>query len=248
MTQWLDGQIARKTRWSPTHYSLAIEADGPSFVAGQFIRVGMVLGDEHIGRPYSLVNPPHEPLLEIFFNTVPDGPLSNRLAALDVGDRILLTDAANGLLTLREVPEQARDLWMLATGTGVGPFLSMVQTDEPWERFERVILGYSVRYASNLGYRQLISDLQERHPDTFRFLPLVTGERIEGALTRRIPATIEDGEFEHVANTKLDAARSHVMLCGHSDMILDAVRILESRGLKRHRRRDPGQISTEKYH
>ena len=144
MAQWLHGQVARKTRWNDTHFSLAIDVDGPSFVAGQFIRVGMDVGDERIGRPYSLINPPHEPLLEIFFNTVPEGPLSNGLAALDVGDPIWLTDAANGLLTLDEVPDHTRDLWMLATGTGVGPFLSMLQTAEPWQRFDHVVLGYGV--------------------------------------------------------------------------------------------------------
>ena len=114
---------------------LAIEADAPAFTAGQFIRVGIDLEDGRVGRPYSLVNPPNERHLEIFFNVVPEGPLSSRLAALEPGDSLWLTDAANGFLTLDEVPDNARDLWMLATGTGVGPFLSMLQTGQPWQRF-----------------------------------------------------------------------------------------------------------------
>lgn len=248
MTQWLTGQVARKTRWNDTHYSLAIAADGPSFVAGQFIRIGVEIGEERVGRPYSLVNPPHEPLLEIFFNTVPEGPLSNRLAALEAGDRVLLTDAANGLLTLAEVPEQTRDLWMLATGTGVGPFLSILQTDEPWQRFDKVVLGYGVRYLENLGYGELIARLQREHPEQFHFVPYVTGEQTADAMPCRIPPTLEDGRLERRVGLSLDPQRSHVMLCGHSEMISDAVAVLEARGLRRHRRREPGHISTEKYH
>lgn len=248
MAQWLTGTVARKTRWNDTHFSLAIDAKGPPFLAGQFIRIGMDLGEERVGRPYSLVNPPHEPLLEIFFNIVPEGPLSNRLAALEAGDQILLTDAANGFLTLAEVPDNTRDLWMLATGTGVGPFLSMLQTEEPWQRFDRVILGYGVRELANLGYMELIERLERQHRDRFDFVRFVTGEPVEDAFSCRIPQTLADGSLERHVGLALDPARSHVMLCGRAEMIGDAVEILEQRGLRRHRRREPGHISTEKYH
>lgn len=248
MAQWLSGKVVRKTRWNDTHFSLAIRAEGPAFVAGQFIRVGVDLGDQRVGRPYSLVNPPHEPVLEIFFNIVPDGPLSSRLAALEAGDALWLTDAANGFLTLAEVPNHTQDLWMLATGTGVGPFLSMLQTTEPWQRFNKIVLGYGVRRRENLGYRELIERLQQEHPDRFHFVPYVTGEPLDGAFQCRIPETLADGQLERHVGFALDPARSHVMLCGHSEMITDAVSVLEERGLRRHRRREPGHISTEKYH
>ena len=248
MTQWLTGRVARKTRWNDTHYSLAIEAEGPRFLAGQFIRVGMDVGDERVGRPYSLVNPPNEPLLEIFFNIVPEGPLSSRLAALETGDPVWLTAAANGLLTLTEVPEHTRDLWLLATGTGVGPFLSMLQTDEPWQRFDNVVLGYGVRFKENLAYRTLIERLQQEHSGRFHFVPYVTGEPVEDAFDCRIQSTLADGRLEKRVGVTLDPAHCHVMLCGHSEMISDVVELLEQRGLRRHRRREPGHISTEKYH
>ncbi|MCB1785585.1 MAG: ferredoxin--NADP reductase [Gammaproteobacteria bacterium] len=248
MTQWMSGRVARKTRWNDTHYSLAIEAEGPPFVAGQFIRIGVDLDGERVGRPYSLVNPPHEPVLEIFFNIVPQGPLSSRLATLEAGDQVWLTDSANGLLTLDEVPASARNLWLLATGTGVGPFLSMLQTDEPWERFEHVILGYGVRYLQNLGYSDLIARLQMQHPERFRFVPFVTGEAVDNGLPCRITQALADGRLEQHVGVELDTEHSHVMLCGHSGMISDALLTLESRGLRRHRRREPGHISTEKYH
>lgn len=248
MAQWVTGKIARKTQWNDTHFSLAIEADGPPFVAGQFIRVGIDLGDERVGRPYSLVNPPGSKHFEIFFNIVPDGPLSTRLAGLENGDSIWLTDKASGLLTLDEVPPPTRDLWLLATGTGVGPFLSMLQTPEPWARFDNIVLGYGVRHRDAIGYGGLIERLIAEHPDRFHFVPYVTGEASDGAFDCRIPPTIADGRLESRVGLALAADRSHVMLCGHSGMIADVVALLEERGLKRHRRRDPGHISTEKYH
>lgn len=248
MAKWLEGKIARKTQWNETHFSLAIDVAGPAFIAGQFIRVGLDVGDERVGRPYSLVNPPHEPLLEIFFNVVPAGPLTCRLAALEVGDSLWLTDTANGFLTLAEVPQHSRDLWLLATGTGVGPFLSMLQTDEPWARFDQVILGYGARFFGNLAYRDLIADLQREHADRFHFVPFITGESAPDAFQCRIPETLGDGRLEERVGLTLDPARSHVMLCGHSAMISDAVDVLTQRGLRRHLRREPGHISTEKYH
>jgi ferredoxin--NADP+ reductase len=248
MTRWLAGKVAQKTRWNETHFSLQITAEGPSFDAGQFIRVAMDLDGERVARPYSLVNPPHERPLEIFFNIVPEGPLSSELAALEPGDPLWLTDAANGLLTLAEIPVQARDLWLLATGTGVGPFLSMLQTEEPWGRFDHVILGYGVRRSANMAYGELIARLQNERGERFRFVPYVTGEPAEGAFSCRIPETLADGRLERHLGVPLDPARSHVMLCGHSGMIADASTALEDRGMRRHRRREPGQISSEKYH
>ncbi|MCB1774031.1 MAG: ferredoxin--NADP reductase [Gammaproteobacteria bacterium] len=248
MSEWRSGRVARKTMWNKTHFSLAIDIDGPDFTAGQFVRIGVDVADERVGRPYSLVNPPHERQLEIFFNIVPDGPLSSRLAMLEAGDEIWLNGAAKGLLTLEQVPAETRVLWMLATGTGVGPFLSILQTDEPWRRFDQVVLGYGVRYADNQGYGPLIRRLRVEHPGKFHFVPFVTGERVEGAFDCRIPSAIADGRLERHVDITLDPADSHVMLCGHSGMISDVVDVLRARGMRRHSRREPGHISTEKYH
>jgi ferredoxin--NADP+ reductase len=248
MAQWNSGRVTAKTRWNDTHFSLTIEADRPAFAAGQFIRVAADLGDERVGRPYSLVNPPHAEHLEIFFNIVPEGPLTSHLAGLDAGDPVWITDSASGLLTLDEVPDETRDLWMLATGTGVGPFLSILQTDEPWQRFEHIVLGYGVRRADAFGYSDLIGRLAADHPDRFRFVPYVTGEQVDDSFHCRIPETIGDRRLEERVGVAITPERSHVMLCGHSGMITDSVALLQDRGLKRHRRREPGQISTEKYH
>ena len=137
---------------------------------------------------------------------------------------------------------------MLATGTGIGPFLSILKTDAPWSRFERIVLGHSVQYASELAYRELIESLQSAHGEQLRYVPLVTREAMHGALNQRIPATLASGELEATADTPLTAETSHVMLCGNSAMITDVTEELAKRALRRHRRREPGHITTEKYH
>jgi ferredoxin/flavodoxin---NADP+ reductase len=248
MTDWRQGVVSRKTQWNETHFSLAIDVDGPAFTAGQFVRIGLEGDGEILGRPYSLVNAPGQPRYEIFFNIVPEGPLSSRLAALEAGDPIWMTAKASGLLTVDQVPADARDLWLLATGTGVGPFLSILQTGQPWDRFDRIVLGYGVRWQRNQAYTDLIADLKRTHEDQFRFVSCITGETAPGCLAGRIPATIASGELEAAVGCDIDPDRSHVMLCGHSGMISDVVELLGARGLRRHRRIEPGHITTEKYH
>jgi len=248
MADWVPGTVVGTTQWNDTHYSVRIDAPVEDFRAGQFLKVGLDVGEERIGRPYSYVNAPHERPLEIFFNTVPEGPLSNRLAELRSGDDIWVTPKANGMLTLDEVREDATELWLLATGTAIGPFLSILRTHAPWERFERIVLAYGVRYAKDLAYQDLVDELRGLHPEQLAYVPLVTREPVADALRTRIPVALTDGSLEARAGTRLDPARSHVMLCGNSGMIADATSVLEARGLTRHRRREPGHYSLEKYH
>lgn len=247
MTEWLQGRIVERVQWTDGLFSLRFEAPLGAFKAGQFIRVALDIDGERVGRPYSLVNAPHEPLLEIYFNVVKGGPLSPRLAQLQPGDRLWLTDKANGFLILDELPP-ARDLWLLATGTGIGPFISILKTEEPWQRFDNVVLGHSVQYARELAYGGTIEALQAAHGDKLRYVRLVTRETVPGALTRRIPASIESGSLEDETGVGLSTDRSHVMLCGNSAMIMDVSEVLSRRGMQRHRRREPGHITTEKYH
>ena len=247
MTDWLEGKIVERRQWTEGLFSLRFEAPLGHFKAGQFVRIGLDVDGERIGRPYSLVNAPHEPLLEIYFNVVTGGPLSPRLAQLEPGDSLWVSNAANGFLILEEVPE-TRHLWLLATGTGVGPFLSILKTDAPWTRFERIVLGHSVQYAGELAYRELIDQLRRERGEQLQYVPLVTRENVPGALGQRIPATIASGELETRAGIPLAADNSHVMLCGNSAMITDVTEELAKRTMQRHRRREPGHITTEKYH
>lgn len=247
MTDWLEGKIIERKQWTDDLFSLRFEADIGTFKAGQFVRIGLDIDGERVGRPYSLVNAPHEPIFEIYFNVVKGGPLSPRLANLNAGDTLWVSKTANGFLVLDEVPE-ARHLWLLATGTGIGPFLSIIKTEAPWSRFEKVILGHSTGYASELTYRDTIEAACAAHKGTLEYVQLVTRETAAGALTQRIPNTIESGDLEQRTGIKLAPESSHVMLCGNSAMITDVTEMLSKRAMQRHRRREPGHITTEKYH
>lgn len=247
MVNWLKGTVIKKRQWTDRLFSLQIDAPLAGFTAGQFTRVALEIDDEQVARPYSLVNAPHEELLEIYFNIVPEGPLSPGLAALKVGDEVQVADKPSGFLTINEVPE-VDHLWLMATGTGIGPFLSSLKTDEPWQRFKKIVLGYSVRLAEELSYADTISGLLEEHPEQMEFVPFVTREIMEGAFNSRITTTIESGELEKRVGIPLEPETSHIMMCGNSKMIQEVSDLLESRGMRRHRRREPGHITTEKYH
>jgi ferredoxin--NADP+ reductase len=247
MTDWLEGKIIERKRWTDGLFSLRFEADIGAFKAGQFVRIGLDIDGERVGRPYSLVNAPHEPLLEIYFNVVKGGPLSPRLAELNAGDTLWVSKGANGFLVLDELPE-AKHLWLLATGTGVGPFISILKTEQPWSRFEKIILGHSVGYASELTYRETIKAACAARNGLLEYVPLVTRESVPDTLTQRIPVTIESGLLEQRAGIQLSPESSHVMLCGNSTMITDVTELLSKRAMQRHRRREPGHITTEKYH
>lgn len=244
---WLSGEVVEKTQWNERLFSLRIRAEFKDFISGQFVRVALDIDDERVARPYSLVNKPGDDLIEIYFNIVPEGPLSPKLAELNVGDEIFVTDKANGFLTIDEVPE-CRHLWLLATGTGVGPFLSILKSSKAWQRFDKIILAYSVRDSSELSYKEQIEEIEKQHANQFVFVPFITREEVEGAMDKRITSCLEDGSFEKRAGITISENASHIMMCGNSAMISSVTEHLEARGLRKHRRREPGHITTEKYH
>lgn len=245
MSQWTEGRVVRNIAWTDRLHSLQVEADIAPFTAGQFLRLGLMLDGSEVGRPYSLVNPPQARPLEFCFSIVPGGPLSGRLAAMREGDRLLVGPRANGFLVLAEVPPSSC-LWLLSTGTGIGPFLSILRTEEPWQRFERIVLVHAARLTSELLYRDVIEGVGAAHPAQFAYIPFVSREATDFALPGRVPAAIADGSLEARAGMAFDA-QCHVMLCGNPQMIDDAQATLVARGLRKHRRREPGHISVESY-
>ena len=167
MAQWVDGRVVERIDWTGRLHSLRIEADIEPFRAGQFTKLGLDIDGEIVGRPYSIVSAPDVPFLEFYFSTVPEGPLSPRLSALKAGDSIRVAPKPNGFLVLDEVPP-AIHLWLLSTGTGLGPFLSILNTPEPWQRFQRVVLVHAVRTADELAYRRTIARITEAEPISVR--------------------------------------------------------------------------------
>jgi len=138
-------------------------------------------------------------------------------------------------------------LWLLATGTALGPFLSILDTEAPWQRFERVVLVHAVRRVEELNYQERIQSLLAHYARQFVFIPVVSREDTDFALGGRIPAAIEDGRLEARAGVRLAAESSRLMVCGNPAMVADTVTALQARGLRKHRRRDPGHISVENY-
>jgi ferredoxin/flavodoxin---NADP+ reductase len=245
MSKWLEGKVLENRFWTETLFSLRVEAPALRFTAGQFVRIALDLPSGRVARPFSFVNPPSDPVMEFYGVIVPEGPLSPRLAELKAGDRLLVADNPSGFLVLNEVPP-AEDLWMLATGTGVAPFLSILRTEEPWQKYRRVILVHAARYARELVYADLISELENSHGNKFKTVKFVSRERAPQALEGRIPTAIADGRLE-AAGGAIAPERSQFMLCGNPQMLKDVTAALTERGFRKHRRRAPGHITVESF-
>ncbi len=246
MSEWQAGRVVDNRGWNDHLHSLQIAAPATDFIAGQYTRLALDIGDTRVARPYSFVNPPGEATLEFYFNSVPGGPLSNRLIGMKAGEAIWVSAKPAGFLTLEEVPE-GKELWMLATGTAIGPFLSILRTPAPWRRFQRVMLAYAVRYEGDLSYREVLDDIQAQHADRFHWLPFVSREQADGAMSGRIPAAIEDRSLEQRLNMELRADHSQVMICGNPEMVRDSIAVLKDRGLRKNLRHTPGQVTVERY-
>ncbi len=246
MSKWLEGRVVGQKRWTDRLCSLQVSAPLGRFEAGQFIKLALDVDGERIARPYSLVNPPGAESQEFYYNVVAAGPLSPRLAALGAGDAVFVAPNAAGFLVLAEVPP-AENLWLIATGTGLGPFLSILRTEAPWLRFKQVILVHATRTAAEQAYGEVIAAVGARRGEQFRRVAFVSREKAAGALEGRLPAAIRDGRLERAAQAEFSAARSHAMLCGNPEMVADVTATLAERGMHKHRRRAPGHISLETY-
>src|SRR4026209_1696165 len=139
MTTWLEGRVVENRHWTDTAFSLRVEVPRLGFEAGQFVRIAL---EEELARPFSFVNPPQDPVLEFYGVVVPEGPLSPRLARLRAGDALHVAPNPAGFLVLSEVPD-AETLWLVSTGTGLAPFLSILRTDT--SRFKNVVLVHAER-------------------------------------------------------------------------------------------------------
>lgn len=256
-------RVLSKTVWSQTLFSFRTERpEGFRFEAGQFARIGLIPSkpkqpqtdakpiatDEPIFRAYSIVSSPYDEHLEFFSVVVAQGAFTSQLQYLSVGDELLLEPSVYGFLTLSRYQQQADTLWLLATGTGLAPFLSILSSLEPWQAYQKIILAYSVRHEHELAYEDSIHALpktfgvlSDTHTD-FVFLPIVT--RTQPPMPR-LPNLIATGELERQAGSNFDQ-NCHVMLCGNPQMIDDTKAALINKGLAMNRR-GVGQIAVENY-
>lgn len=243
---FVEGVVVANRHWTDTLYSLQVEADITSFTAGQFGRLALEIDGKEEARPYSFVNAPHEKPLEFYSIIVKEGNLSPRLAALKPGDAVLVAKSGSGFMVLAEVPK-ADYLWMLSTGTALGPFLSILKTEEPWTRFRKIALIHAVRQAKELTYRDTIDALLDKHAGRLVYVPFVSREKTDFAMPGRVPAAIADGGLAARADMPINADESQVMVCGNPDMVKDTTVALEKLGLQKNRRRTPGHITVERY-
>ena len=227
-------KVLSKTTWTPNLFSFTVtRPDSFKFTAGQFVRLGVnpsrlkyhqdqansEAADEDIYRAYSIVSSHYDETLEFFSIVIPDGAFTSQLQHLQVGDE---------------------------------PFLSMLQDLKTWEDYEHIILAYSARNQQELAYVDRIKTLAEdfgglvESPAKFTFIPIVTREEVEGALTKRLPELLLSGELENFAGQKLATEHTHIMLCGNPEMVEDTKETLKDMGLIMNRR-GVGNIAVENY-
>lgn len=237
-------------RWTPTLFSFTMTRPAHfKFTAGQFARIGLKVGEELVVRAYSVVSSPFDETLEFFSIVVPDGAFTSNLQHLKVGDELYLEKIPYGYLTLARYQQPLpHDLWLLATGTGLAPFLSMLQDFDTWTKYQKINLVYSVRTAAELAYVDRIQEIAESFGEGhvgFKFISIITRDP-SAQLHDRLPVLIENGELEKVAGIELSPATSHVMLCGNPEMVDDTKEALKRRGLTMNRRGE-GNIAVENY-
>lgn len=252
MPKWCDGTIIEKKIWTDGLFTISVKVpDITPFLPGQFLQLGVFKdpgdADESnlINRPYSVASP-HGEVLEFFIVLVEEGELTPRLWQLGKGDSIQVSQRAAGSFTLAKAP-RAETLWLVATGTGVAPYIAMLRTEEPWQEYNQIVVVHGVRHFADLAYTDELRQFEIEYPGRFKFVQSLTRENAEGTLSGRIPALFENGEIEKSIGCDCRPDNSTIMLCGNPSMLDSMEELLGARQMKRHRSKSPGQIVLERY-
>ncbi|MFK7734702.1 MAG: ferredoxin--NADP reductase [Pirellulaceae bacterium] len=243
--KWTRGIVKRKTIWTEGLFTLEVSApEVAEFEPGQFLQIGIDQEDGHLHRPYSVASP-HGEVLDFFIVLVEDGRLTPHLWAMNEGSEVDISLKAAGSFTLQHCPD-ASTLWLMATGTGLAPYIAMLRRNEAWERYKRIVLIHGVRHGVDLAYQPELASYKQQYGDRFDYVPVVSRESIEGTMSGRITTRIQDGSLEERIQHKFDQDCC-VMMCGNPEMLNEAERLLGERGLRKHKRKEPGQIVVERY-
>ena len=244
--QFLPGTVVQKRVWSEGLFTLSVACPGVNpFEAGQFLQLGLPLPEKHLHRPYSVASP-HGEILDFFIVLVEEGELTPKLWKLRTGDSVDVASKAVGSFTLSHVPN-ANCIWLIATGTGLAPYIAMLRHGDIWNRFAHVILVHGVRYPSDLAYQEELHSFSQNHGNQFRFVPVISRAESPGALSGRITTAIENGSLETIAGQKFAADNSVAMMCGNPQMLDDTESLLNERKMFRHKLSAPGHIVVERY-
>ncbi len=222
--------------WNDTLFSFKTTRDqGLRFENGQFVMIGLEVNGKPLMRAYSIASPNYEEHLEFFSIKVPDGPLTSRLQHLKVGDPLLVSRKPTGTLVLSDLLPGKR-LFYFSTGTGLAPFMSLIQDPEAYEQYETIVLIHGVRTVSELAYQDFITKELPQHEyfgddvkQKLLYYPTVTREayRNQGRLTD----LIESGKlFEDLGIPPLNPETDRGMICGSPAMLDDTSALLDKRG------------------
>lgn len=252
MSAFAQEEVLSVHHWNDTLFSFTTTRD-PSlrFKTGQFVMIGLEVDGKPLMRAYSVVSAYYEDHLEFYSIKVPDGPLTSRLQHLQVGDTLLVSRKPTGSLIIDNL-KSGRNLYLLSTGTGLAPFMSVVRDPEYYENFDKIILTHGVRWKSELGYFDHITQELPKHEffgdmvkEQLIYYPTVTRE--EFANQGRLTDLIESGKlFADIGLPPFDPANDRVMICGSPSMLKDLVEILEQRGFTEGTSHAPGDYVIER--
>ncbi|MDF2153004.1 ferredoxin--NADP reductase [Vibrio sp. CAU 1672] len=242
--------VDKRIDWTQELFSLRVSGAPLRFKAGQFTKLALLDDEGHaISRAYSVVNAPSQEFdwLEFLIVASPNGRLTPRLQKLVSGDCVYVGESAHGELTHDTIPKQANTLWLLATGTGVGPFLSLLDDINLLPHSDHIVLVHGVRKQKDLVYQYLIKHLQQRYQGRLTYLPVISREQVSGKLYGRIPQLLTSGELVNAANVAISQQHSFVMMCGNPEMIKETSAVLQEQGLDKYRLRSGGNFIYERY-
>jgi ferredoxin--NADP+ reductase len=229
-------RVLHVQHWTDTQFTFTTtRADSLRFENGQFLMVGIVVDGRPLLRAYSIASANHEEQLEFLSIKVPDGPLTSRLQHVQAGDEVLVSRKPTGTLLLHDL-KPGRRLYLLCTGTGAAPFMSIIKDPEVYERFEEVILVHGVRWARESAVlEQRLGELHDHEVmgewarGKLRYFPAVTRE--PHTHQGRITTLIQNGSLARsLSLPPLDPATDRAMVCGSPQMLKDTCALLDERG------------------
>jgi ferredoxin--NADP+ reductase len=252
MSAFLEERVLSVHHWTDRLFTFTTTRDaGLRFSNGHFTMIGLRVGAKPLLRAYSIVSANYEGHLEFLSIKVPDGPLTSRLQHVQPGDAIVVGRKPTGTLLIDYLLPGKR-LYMMSTGTGLAPFMSIVRDPATYERFEQVILVHGVREVDELAYHDLLVEHLPQHEflgdmvrSQLRYYPTVTREPYRNM--GRITELIESGKlFADLDLPPLDSSVDRVMICGSPAMLRDLKRTLEARGFNEGNTTTPGDFVVER--
>ena len=252
MSAFQEEEVLSVHHWTDRLFSFTTTRDQAlRFSNGHCTMIGLRVNEKPLLRAYSIVSANYEEHLEFLSIKVQDGPLTSRLQHIQVGDKIIVGRKPTGTLLI-DYLLPGKNLYLLSTGTGMAPFLSVIRDPETYERFEKVILVHGVREVKELAYHDYLTQELPQHEflgemvsNQFLYYPTVTRETFKNQ--GRLTDAIESGKlFTDIDLPAFDASRDRVMICGSPQMLKDLKRMLEARHFKEGNTTTPGDFVIER--